>query len=147
MSSKVDSGILNVTYPTVVMVTNAHQNPSQTPFMKDWGNSWGFWRWSWERLTVKARKHIQHKKEKLVRSWFMDRRPGMLSKICDPEISVFVAPMFRSKKEKILDRYSQTARAKMTLNYKPTRNKWDPVYETRNVQLYKIFAFFFQGST
>lgn len=39
MSSKVDSGIFNVTYPTVVMVTNAHQNPSQTPFMKDWGNS------------------------------------------------------------------------------------------------------------
>lgn len=33
--SKVDSGIFNVTYPTVVMVTNAHQNPSQTPFMKD----------------------------------------------------------------------------------------------------------------
>jgi len=74
----------------------------------------------------------------------MDRRPGMLSKISGPEISVFVAPMFRSKKEKIPDRYSQTARAKMTLNYKPTRNKWDPVYETRNVQLYKIFAFFFK---
>lgn len=35
MRSKVDIGIFNVTYPTVVMVTNAHQNPSQTPFMKD----------------------------------------------------------------------------------------------------------------
>ena len=36
MSSKVDSGVLNhVTYPTVVMVTSAHQNPSQTPFMND----------------------------------------------------------------------------------------------------------------
>lgn len=77
---------------------------------------------------MKTRKHIQHKKkkinqvvkfsnnlelkmyleEKLVRSWFMDRRPGMLSKICGPEICVFVAPMFRSKKEKIPDRYSQT---------------------------------------
>lgn len=32
----------------------------------------------------------------------------MLSKICGPEICVFVAPMFRSKKEKIPDRYSQT---------------------------------------
>ena len=47
-------------------------------------------------------------KEKLVRWWFMDRRPGMLSKICGPEICVFVAPMFRSKKEKIPDRYSQS---------------------------------------
>ena len=35
MTSKMDIGIFNVTYPTVVMVTNAHQNPSQTPFMKD----------------------------------------------------------------------------------------------------------------
>ena len=35
MSSKAGSEILNVTYPTVVMVTNAHQNPSQTPFMND----------------------------------------------------------------------------------------------------------------
>ena len=34
--AKVDSGVLNqVTYPTVVMVTSAHQNPSQTPFMND----------------------------------------------------------------------------------------------------------------
>lgn len=46
--------------------------------------------------------------EKLVHSWFMDRRPGMLSKICGPEICVFVAPMFCSNKEKIPDRYSQT---------------------------------------
>ena len=45
------------TYPTVVIVTNAHQAPSRTPLQKDKGN----WRWLilWSWLKIRKSEQEQ----------------------------------------------------------------------------------------
>lgn len=45
--------VKNITYPTVVIVTKAHQKPCQEPLMNEGGKSTGFlWRSCWKKCFI-----------------------------------------------------------------------------------------------